>query len=208
VGKLYAEGYGPANGVIYFSDATEDFPGLRLKNGAEITDTRGLTVVSENPVYTVGDYNSVNKKPCAIIGDAVTFLSNNWATSGFDALSNNYKTDRPASETTVNCCYLTGNVETTPSNYNGGFENLPRFLEDWSGINFNWKGSAVDLWNSHQATGLWSDTYYTPPNRNWLYDTDLDNPQNLPPESPRVRVFQRTGWKQEYVAYEVERQVE
>jgi hypothetical protein len=85
--------------------------------------------------------------------------------------------------------------------YNGGLENLPRYLEVWSGVTFNWTGSAVNLWNSLQATGNWSGTYYTPPDRNWSYDTDLDDPNKLPPETPSVRVFQRTGWKQEYVGY-------
>jgi hypothetical protein len=95
---------------------------------------------------------------------------------------------------------MTGNVETTSSNYSGGFENLPRFLENWSGKNFNWAGSMVNLWTSEQAIGSWNGTYYSPPNRNWAYDTALDDPANLPPQSPVVRVFQRVGWKQDNVS--------
>ena len=34
-----------------------------------------------------------------------------------------------------------------------------------------------------------------------VYDTDLDDPNKLPPESLVVRVFQRTGWKQSNVGY-------
>ena len=96
---------------------------------------------------------------------------------------------------------MTGNTETTSSDYNGGFENLPRFLEVWTGTNFTWSGSAVNLWYSQQADGNWSGTYYSPPIRDWSYDTDLDDPANHPPETPTVRIFQRTGWKQEYVDY-------
>ena len=202
IDKLYDEGYGPSNGVLYFSDniaATSEFPALRINNGDELDN--GLTIVSENPVYFNGDYNTVNKKPAAVMADAVTFLSNSWDASNYDSRSTQYKTNRPASATTVNVSYVTGNVETTSSVYSGGFENLPRFLEVWSGVNFNWTGSAVNLWNSVQADGSWGGSYYSPPNRNWAYDTDLDDPNKLPPETPVVRVFQRTGWQQQYVGY-------
>ncbi|MEA3296280.1 MAG: hypothetical protein U9R56_00265 [candidate division Zixibacteria bacterium] len=193
--EMYDEGYDPPNGVIYYSDATSDFPAVRLREGEELEDP--LTVASENPVYTLGDYNSDDKKPAAIMADAVTFLSSTWD----DTKSNLNKSNRIAVNTTVNASYMTGNTETTDFNYNGGFENLPRFLEVWSGIDFDWSGSAVNLWNSVQANGDWSGSYYSPPNRNWIYDTDLDDPSKLPPESPVIRVFQRTGWKQEFVGY-------
>ncbi|MBD3402317.1 hypothetical protein GF420_05435 [candidate division GN15 bacterium] len=198
VGALYDNGYAPENGVVYFSDEVSgsgDWPALRLNNGEELD--AALTIASENPLYTLGDFNSVDKKPAAIMGDAVTFLSGNFD----DALSTNDKSDRQATETTVNASYLTGNTETTDDNYNGGFENLPRFLEVWSGRDFNWSGSAVNLWYSEQADGDWSGSYYSPPNRNWSYDTDLDDPNKLPPETPVVRVFQRTGWRHVNVGY-------
>ncbi|HUV30789.1 MAG TPA: PilX N-terminal domain-containing pilus assembly protein [Acidobacteriota bacterium] len=197
--KLYAEGYAPANGVIYCSEkitGTNDFPALRIQNGSQLG--AGLTIASENPVYTEGDFNSVSKQPAAIMGDAVTFLSGSWA----DGLSTGSKDARVAVSTTVNASIMTGNVETTASDYSGGFENLPRFLETWTGTAFNWSGSMVNLWTSAQADGLWNGTYYSPPIRNWSYDTDLDNPANMPPETPAVRVFQRTGWQQKYVGFD------
>jgi type II secretory pathway pseudopilin PulG len=195
IGKLYDEGYGPSNGVIYFSDETSDFPALRIRDAQTIDAP--LTIASQNPVYTYGDFNSTDKKPAAIMADAVTFLSGNFN----DGLSSSYKTYRQAWPTTVNASIMTGNTETTASNYNGGFENLPRFLESWSGKSFTWSGSMVCLWYSQQADGLWNGSYYDPPIRNWSYDTDLDDPTKLPPETPVVRVFQRTGWRQEYVGY-------
>lgn len=204
VGALYSSGYAPDNGVIYFSDASSatsanDYPALRLVNGAQLGAP--LTVASENPVYTLGDFNSVNKQPASILADALTFLSGSFDDTKTDPTLGWTKDDRVAVNTTANVSYITGNVETTDLNYNGGLENLPRFLEVWSGVNFTWAGSAVNLWNSLQATGNWSGTYYTPPDRIWSYDTDLDDPNKLPPETPCVRVFQRTGWKQEYVGY-------
>ncbi len=197
LGRLYDEGYGPANGVVYFSDQTSDYPALRVRNAAELAG--GLSIISENPLYTFGDFNSRNKKPAAMMADAVTFLSSNFD----DAKSTLHADDRVANNTVVNVSYLTGNTETTESNYSGGFENLPRFLENWSGKTFRWRGSAVNLWYSRHADGTWSyGDYYAAPNRDWAFDTDLNDPAKLPPETPMVRVFQRTGWQQQYVGYD------
>jgi len=198
VTKMYDNGHAPRNGVVYFSDektAASEYPALRLVNGTTLD--AGLTIASENPMYTLGNFNSTQKKPAALLADAVTFLSTNWD----DANSALDKASRVAKRTEVNASYMTGNVETTASNYSGGFENLPRFLEKWTNVNFTWKGSAVNLWNSTQANSNWNGTYYDPPNRIWSYDTDLDDPTKLPPETPMIRVFQRTGWQQKYVGY-------
>jgi Tfp pilus assembly protein PilX len=197
--KMYDNGYAPSNGVLYFADdisGGSEWPALRVSNGAELD--AGLTIASENPLYTVGDFNSTNKKPASLMADAITFLSDAWV----DTKGAAPKGDRIANATTVNASYLTGNTETTAATYNGGFENLPRFLEVWSGTNFTWSGSAVNLWNSAQADGDWSGSYYSAPIRDWSYDTDLDDPANHPPEAPTVRIFQRTGWRQEFVGFE------
>ena len=194
--KLKTSAYWPSNGVIYSSDQRAGFNAARLVNGSDLTHP--MSFLSENALYIKGDFNSVDKQPVFVGGDAVTYLSNSWD----DTKSTLAKSNRVASQTTVNCSFMTGNVNTTSSNYNGGLENLPRFLETWSGKGFIWRGSMVNLWNSLQATGNWSGSYYGPPIRDWAYDTDLDDPNKLPPESPRVRTFQRTGWQQQYVGYE------
>ncbi len=194
--KLATSAYFPTSGVVYISDQRSGFRGTRLQNGADIGNA--VSIFSENPVYVQGDFNTVDKKPAAICGDAVTFLSNNWN----DANSALNISSRTASVTSVNASIMTGNNNTTGANYNGGLENLPRFLENWTGRDFNFKGSLVNLWNSQQATAPWAyGSYYTAPNRNWSYDTDLDDPSNLPPETPVVRIFQRVGWRQDNVGY-------
>lgn len=196
--KLKTSSYFPSSGVVYFSDSRTSFDAARLVNGSDIGQP--LSFYSENPVYVSGDFNSVNKQPAAIAGDAVTFLSNNWD----DAKSTWSKSSRVATQTTVNASIMTGNVNTTSSNYNGGLENLPRFLEKWTSVKFIYCGSLVNLWNSEQATGNWGGTYYDPPIREWSYDTDLDDPNKLPPQTPTVRVFQRTGWQQAQLGYRSE----
>jgi hypothetical protein len=200
--KLYSEGYGPTNGIIYFSDnvvGSSEYPALRLKNGTELGDE--LTIASANPVYTVGNYNSTNKKPASIMTDALTFLSSAWD----DAKGALAKSNRVANATTVNCSYLTGNKSTTSTVYSGGFENLPRFLESWTNKTMTWRGSAVCLWQAEQALGSWGGTYYDPPNRSWWYDMDLDDPANLPPGTPMAQVFQRLGWQQHHAIIDAQK---
>ncbi|MBD3218274.1 MAG: hypothetical protein GF310_08360 [candidate division Zixibacteria bacterium] len=199
VGALSASNYWPRNGIIYTADAQTagNLKATRLVNGSTLKG--GLTVSSKDPVYVQGDYNSVSKKPAAIMTDALTILSNDWV-DGDGTLSIN-DGNRDASVTTVNASYMTGNVPSGGGQYSGGFENLPRFLEDWNGVEFKWRGSAIDLWESEIANGQWSyGSYYKAPDRNWAFDTDLLDPANLPPGTPLISVVQRTGWR-EVVAY-------
>ena len=188
----------PANGLLY---ATRDDagaglePGIRLLNGSEIHRNGGLTVVSNDPVYILGDYNTVNEKPTSVIGDSLNLLSNNWK----DVNSTQVLGSRAAKETTVNCAFIAGIDTTTAGNYNGGLENYPRFHENWTGIRLNIKGSFVALWNSIIATGAWvyGSRQYTAPNRSWQYNTDFNNPAKLPPFTPWAVEMQRVAWWEE-----------
>ncbi len=101
--KMYDNGYAPLNGVAYFTDEPSggNWPALRLTDGDELD--AGLTIASENPMYTLGNFNSTNKKPAALMADAVSFLSNNWEANNYDTKSTASKSDRLASNTTVNC---------------------------------------------------------------------------------------------------------
>ncbi|MCJ7509160.1 MAG: hypothetical protein MUO85_10625 [candidate division Zixibacteria bacterium] len=188
--SLNASGYFPSNGVIYVSTPRRV---ARLKNGSKVRAP--LTVASDNPLYIWGDYNTVNKKPASVMTDALTILSNNWN----DAKSDSSLSKRVASNTTVNCCFMTGNQNTGEgsSRYNGGLENVLGFLEKWDNKTMTFKGSIVDLWNSKQATGSWScGGYYTPPSRNWQFDTDLLDPANLPPATPKLNILNKTSWSE------------
>lgn len=130
----------PANGILYVSriqDTSGGLEGARLTNCSTLP-AGGLTVASDNPIYVRGDYNTVSKKGAAIMGDAVTFLSNSWS-DGYEASTST--ADRDATATTVNAAVATGNAITSVGNYNGGLENLPRFLENWDGVTFTYTGS-------------------------------------------------------------------
>lgn len=193
IAKLNASAYWPTNGIIYSSnDGGGNLTATRLINGALLKDK--LTVACNNPVYTQGNFNTTTKKSASIMTDAYTVLSNSWS----DANSTLPKTSRVASATTVNVAYMTGNKAsgTGGTNYSGGYENLPRFLETWSGKVFTWKGSSVCLWLSRQATGTWGGGYYDPPDRAWTFDTDFLDPTKLPPGTPLISIVQKTSWQE------------
>jgi Tfp pilus assembly protein PilX len=200
-------GYFPPNGVVYISDqravSATTMNGTKLVNGTDIGNA--LTIVCENPVYVEGDYNTINKQPASVIADACTYLSNQW--DGINELKDIKKYSfRPVtSKTEVNLSFIGGDLVPTATNYGGGLENLPRFLEHWNGQEFKLRGSMICLWKSQQANGTYeymgNPGYYSAPTRNWGFDHDLDDPIKLPPESPQVRVFQRIGWTQQNVGY-------
>ncbi|MCK4385456.1 MAG: pilus assembly PilX N-terminal domain-containing protein [candidate division Zixibacteria bacterium] len=197
IDRLNDSPYYPLNGIVYASRdqvvGTEQT--IRLVNGEELRSA--LTVATDNPLYTLGDYNTDNKKPAALYIDALTILSNNWD----DSKSNLSLGNRIASNTTVNAAFMTGNTNSEDSHYSGGLENLPRFLENWTNKTFTYKGSMVDLWFSEQATGLWSyGSYYTAPWRNWSFDLDFLDPTNLPPGTPMVNAVQKVSWLQKIVS--------
>ena len=195
IAKLQASGKFPANGILYVSrrqwgGSTQE--AVRLVNGAQLPP-QGLTVVTDNPLYIKGDYNTVQKKPASVMCDAINILSNNW----LDEHSQEALSQRPATYTEVNVAIVGGNTVTTEGQYNGGVENMPRFLENWSGVTLRYRGSLVAAWNSEIATGHWvyGGLYYTAPNRDWSYDSDLSDPTKAPPGVPCLYTVEVAHWQ-------------
>ena len=185
------------NNLIYIMDmsagstGTSNKRGIRLKNGGKLPNG-GLTIVSGNPVYVQGDYNTgtvgatqppsnnssspdptkptvsgYTRQPAAVVGDAVTILSNSWTDSQSGTKS-------AASNTTVNAAIISGIVPSHDGYYSGGVENFPRFLENWSGKTITYYGSMIELYKSKQAIGNWgSANVYDAPNRAWYFDTNF-----------------------------------
>lgn len=174
--------------------------GVRIRNAAEIQSTNGaapdvlgLTVVTDQALYTRGDYNATNKIPAALLCDSINILSNNWNLN--DSTSTQSVNSRPATSTTINAALLsgtdsTGGIEGSGGQggaYNGGLENYPRLHENWSGDTLTYRGSFVSLDTPRHVDGGWiyGNPQYTAPGRNWDYDTDFNDASNLPPLTPR-----------------------
>jgi hypothetical protein len=179
------------NNILYVSDQSataSNHKAIRLRNGDTLPKD-GLTFVSDNPVYVLGDWNtgadppssrstpdltksmdqSYQWRPSAIIADAITLLSNAWQDSNAAKGLNN----RTASNTTINAALVAGNVPTGSkgNNYSGGAENFVRLLEDWSGKTFTYYGSMIQLYSSAFGTGAWGKAnVYSAPQLKWSFD--------------------------------------
>jgi len=184
-------------GIIYVTRDDPDGPGgvipaVRLRNGRDLPDG-GLTIASDLPIYVEGDYNVADDPhtPALVAGDAVTFLSKNWQDArSADANCEN----RVARSTTYYTVIMTGNQETTPGHYNGGLENVLRFLEKWSGRTVTYRGAIIDIWQSEVVTGAWHyGQYYKAPKRNWGYDAIYRTA--APPGMPRVFGLEELSWQ-------------
>lgn len=213
--------------VFYFSVEGPDSSvaasryGVRIRNAAALQATsatptvRAMTVVSNQAVYTYGNYNSSGWVPAAILTDSINMLSSNWrdptqaselgsppacvnqcAANTGTGNNNVSSTNREAADTSVYTALLagtdtTGNVEGSGGQslgiYNGGLENYPRLHEYWTGRTLTYRGSFVSLDQPRHVNGAWvyGGRYYTAPDRNWDYDTRFNDAANLPPLSPR-----------------------
>ena len=219
-GTLAGTGF---QGVIYVTDTSaatapaNERRGVRLKNGAFIPPG-GLTVASDNAIYIQGDYNTgktaiVNppsnalgalndptkptvstyqRESCAVVADAVMILSNSWS----DANAGLAVSARQATNTTINTAIVSGIVQsgTQGTNYSGGAENFPRFLETWgSAVTLTYYGSMVELYKSKYHTGVWGKSnVYDPPKRNWYFDTRFYT--DPPPGSLDLVIYKKGRW--------------
>lgn len=214
------------NGIVYITDlsgSSSTKRAIRIKNGAKLP-SGGMTIVSNNPVYVQGDFNSgktstvqppsntgdptdpdasgYTRVPASIMADAITLLSNNWN----DANASAAVTSRVASNTTVNAALLTGNVPTgtNGSIYSGGGENFVRFMEDWTSKTFTYYGSMLNLFASSQGIGNWgSGNVYLPPTQKWFFDSKLSvdsngDPVTVPGYVSTVAYLQQQRWYLQY----------
>jgi hypothetical protein len=188
--------------IIYSfrTDSTEQDPsGIRITNGAELNNK--MTFVSENPVYIQGDFNTKAKgdKGSIIMADSVNLLSNEWD----DSKNASSSLAKPKTNLEVNTAMMTGAYDTispgsTSGKYNGGFENFPRFHEDWSGSgkSVNILGSFVSLFESKYGRGTWvyGGNKYTAPVRNWNFNERFLDPAYTPPGFPVSVGHARVVW--------------
>jgi len=192
----------------------------------------GLTVTSENPVYIQGDYNAdmaddnagtpnwnetydQRHVACAVIADAVTFLSNDWNDwkSFFDPHSPatrpqpggpNTPGRKAPNPTVYRVAIISGKSLSFPKpaftasndfGTDGGTHNFLRYLEDWDN-DFWYRGSMVSFYTSRQAVGTFKccTTVYGPPKRRYTFDEDFRTPALLPPRTPMLRALNVTSF--------------
>ncbi|MDX2226379.1 MAG: hypothetical protein SFY92_04685 [Verrucomicrobiae bacterium] len=178
------------NGVVYVSNidgTSSNKTGVTMKNATNIPNITsydnsaynssniGMTVVTDNPMYLLGDYNTggtntlantsntannptygltnstvtgYSRRPAAVFADAVTILSSRYG--GY--LGQTKSGSRDAIHTTYNVAIVAGQSPVDSNTVTGGLHNFPRFLEDWGSQRATINGSIVNLFNSEQAT--------------------------------------------------------
>jgi Tfp pilus assembly protein PilX len=183
-----------------------------VSNGSSLmpaygTNGTGLTVVTNAPVYLLGNFNAdgntgtgnattpddgnsgaagnaSKESPVCVAGDAITLLSNSWSDTA------SLKNKNTAADTEYATALLVGLQATNNTDSSGGAHNLPRFLENWSGKTATMRGSLATLYSCKVATQPWSTQYYGAPNRNWGFDQIFKN-GNYPPITPKVMSYRR-----------------
>jgi hypothetical protein len=182
----------------------------------------GFTVGSEEPVYVWGDYNSGPSDPffpsfggnattphsaAAIIADAVTLLSPNWSDSNSFAypaqMANRVGTDsyyRVAIAAGKSIPFPQPSWGGQDFGTDGGMHNFLRYLENRGGYNVYYSGSQISMYYSQYATGNFKccNSVYSAPKRNYYFDTQFLNPNNLPPGTPMFQDVVSLGFHQNF----------
>lgn len=200
------------NGILYIADTTANGTvkncliggtgapvdttqrAIRLINGYRLptnsgntNNINGLTIVSANPIYIKGNYNTSTARACTDANPAPTgcdTVPSNGGTytdpdagsyarkaaaiigDSINVLSGNWSdtnstasiSSRTAANTTINAALVGGIVKSNGSTYSGGGENFVRLLEDWKNNTLCIYGSMVQLYTSTQGVGAWTGT--------------------------------------------------
>jgi hypothetical protein len=182
----------------------------------------GFTVASEEPVYIWGNYNSGPSDPffpsygvnattphsaASIIADAVTLLSPSWSdlnSFNFPGTMNN----RVATDSYYRVAIAAGKSIPFPQpawggqdfGTDGGMHNFLRYLENRGGTNVYYAGSLISMYYSQYATGVFKccNSVYSAPVRNYFFDTQFLNPNNLPPGTPMFQDVVSLGYHQSF----------
>jgi hypothetical protein len=146
-----------------------------------------------------------------VIADAVMFLSNAWDDDTSFAYHHSLSASgRQASTTYYRMALAAGKGRNFPYpsgtgwdfGTDGGVHNFFRYMENWSGQTLNYLGSIVSLYYSRQAVGTYKccSIVYSPPTRNFTFDTEFLVPSQLPPGTPRFRDINNLSFRQTILA--------
>jgi hypothetical protein len=194
----------------------------RVFNGASIPPLifpKGLSIVSNQAVYLLGDYNTTSDPSSAIAtpwvpalvgGDQILVQSNNWNDSGSpwyaDMTTLPNLATRQASQTTFNTAFISGWLRTVDYWASVSFHSAPALMEDWAtpaailhhngstviGFNNVYYRSPITFIASPLATSPYNS--YT---RLVNFDKHFNYVTNMPPGTPVFYVAAVLNWKVE-----------
>lgn len=162
--------------------------------------------------------------PAAIISDSITLLSTSWRDSNSFTLPYNISgSGRVAVSTQYRFAAFTGRTrdglftgandtvkwgtvgssgtsgpEPDDVRLYGGVHNFLRYLENWGGQKLSYCGSIIDGWDSYQANGTFKccATVYSPPTRDYTFNTAFQNVDRLPPATPNLQYILFTNFRE------------
>lgn len=220
--KYYRRGVRLINGStipgIYDSATPANTRGVSFasENGIYVQGNFNATGIGTVPATGNSTYdqylpfNTSTHIPASVVADAVTILSNGWLDAASFSTPITGPTNhggRQASTTQMRFAMIAGDPLTslaaTPNQgggdprLNGGVHNFKRFLEDWGGDRLDYTGSLINLYNSRNNNGSYKccNTVYSPPRRNWVFDSTFLDPTRLPPGTPFFQYVQTTGFQ-------------
>jgi hypothetical protein len=176
------------------------------------------------PVGSAADNNLKQKKPAAIMADAIAVLSNNCVDGNgqMDCFNiPNGNLFRDATRTSINAAFFSG------TSAGGGLNNYMRMLENWhsgrAGIltaasaapetvgptTFRYRGSFVSSGNRVNVSGPYqfgcgnagvaaANCYYNVPARDFGFDTSFNAADGLPPLSPQAVYLKQKVFRRDY----------
>jgi hypothetical protein len=181
---------------------------------------------SADPYWTVSPNGTDATTPhsaASIIADAVTLLSNppaNNTTQNLVLAPNvgytDYETfaspaivgNRPGNDSYYRMAIIGGKSIPFPNaagadfGTDGGMHNFLRYLENRGagGATVNYAGSMVSMYYSQYGTGNFKccTSVYGAPKRNYFFDTQFLNPNNLPPGTPMFQDVVSLGFHQNF----------
>lgn len=205
-----------------FTLASEN--GVYVQGNYNATSASAPPGTGNTPFNQYFPFNGPTHIPASIVGDTVTVLSNVWNDSvsfispynqGNVGAGGGYpaKPGRLADTTHMRFAMISGDTITsrgfgggsTPNQgggdprLNGGLHNFKRFLEKWdgAGVRLDYTGSLINLYNSRNNNGAFKccGTVYSPPRRNWVFDSTFLDPSRIPPGTPFFQYVQTTGFQ-------------
>ncbi|MEN9819057.1 MAG: hypothetical protein RLZ32_2937 [Gemmatimonadota bacterium] len=189
-------------------------------------DEGGLTIATAFPMYLLGDYNSEAPRPAALMSDAIITLSNppnvamsaatsepaatRCGASGVRGWCDNQqqsKVKRRASGSSVHAAVLGGHTAIACDGFRpgcgappsgGGVQNMMGYRENWAGATHRYRGSIVSLFTHQYLLKGWNLTFFSPPIRDYSFDTRFESADQLPPGTPAVGNVVQTAFRPLY----------
>lgn len=208
--KYFRRGVRIINGETLYGTTTKGYS-IASENAIYIMGNFNATGISAVGTPSQPSDYTGPQVPTSVVADAVVVLSRQWADG--KSFRNPFSfgtrvvTD-PGGETTVRTALLMGDTKSSLNaspnqgggdpRLNGGVHNFKRFLENWSATRLNFAGTLINLFYSRNNNGPFKccSHVYSPPTRNWVFDTSFLDPNRLPPGTPFFQYVQMTGFRQ------------